>query len=172
MPAGETGEIVSSGPQIFPGYWNNPEASEAAYIEIDGIPFFRTGELGYVGEDGYFFIVDRLKRMINASGFKVSPAEVESMRYANPDIHEACVIGTRNAHRGETVKAIVVLKDGAKGRADTDQIVAWARENMAAYKAPRFIEFTDSLAKSGTGRVKWRLPQERENRNNEREQGQ
>jgi fatty-acyl-CoA synthase len=165
LPAGETGEIISSGPQIFLGYWKNPQATEAAFIEIDGKQFFRTGDLGYIDEDGYFFMVDRLKRMINASGFKVWPAEVESMLYAHPDIHETCVIGTRDAHRGETVKAIVVLKDGSKDHTDTDDIVSWAREHMAAYKVPRVVEFADSLPKSGTGKIQWRLLQERENSN-------
>ncbi len=169
LPAGETGEIISSGPQIFLGYWKNPQATKAAFIEIDGKRFFRTGDLGYIDEDGYFFIVDRLKRMINASGFKVWPAEVESMLYAHPDIHEACVIGTRDAHRGETVKAIVVLKDGAKNRTDEDNVVSWAREHMAAYKVPRVIEFAESLPKSGTGKVQWRLLQEREHSENAKE---
>lgn len=163
LPGGETGEIVSNGPQIFLGYWKNPKATEAAFIEMEGKPFFRTGDLGYIDEDGYFFIVDRLKRMINASGFKVWPAEVESMLYAHPDIQEACVIGTRDTHRGETVKAIVVLKDGAKARADAEDIVSWARDHMAAYKVPRIIQFVDSLPKSGTGKVQWRMLQEREN---------
>ncbi len=169
LPIGETGEIVSSGPQIFLGYWKNPQATAAAFIEIDGKRFFRTGDLGYVDEDGYFFIVDRLKRMINASGFKVWPAEVEAMLYAHPDIHEACVIGTRDPHRGESVKAIVVLKDGSRHRADANDIVSWAREHMAAYKVPRVIEFADSLPKSGTGKVQWRMLQEREYSHNAKE---
>ena len=107
---GEVGEIVSSGPQIFKGYWKNPEATAACFIELDGKPFFRTGDLGRYDEEGYFFIVDRLKRMINASGYKVWPAEVESMLYSHPDVQEACIIGTIDPHRGETVKAVVVLK--------------------------------------------------------------
>jgi fatty-acyl-CoA synthase len=85
------------------------------------------------------------------------------MLYAHPDIQEACVIGTRDTLRGETVKAIVVLKDGAKARADAEDIVSWARDHMAAYKVPRIIQFVDSLPKSGTGKVQWRMLQEREN---------
>ena len=163
LPAGKTGEIVSNGPQVFRGYWKNPQATAAAFIELDGKRFFRTGDLGYCDDEGYFFIVDRLKRMINASGFKVWPAEVESMLYAHPDIHEACVIGSRDTHRGETVKALVVLKEGAKERADANAIIDWAREHMAAYKVPRVIEFVDSLPKSATGKIQWRLLQEQEN---------
>ncbi|MGH8674920.1 MAG: long-chain-fatty-acid--CoA ligase, partial [Burkholderiales bacterium] len=113
----EVGEIITHGPQVFRGYWKQPQATQAAFIEHDGKQFFRTGDLGYYDEEGYFFITDRLKRMINASGFKVWPAEVEAMLYAHPDIQEACVIGTRDPHRGETVKAIVVLKPAARGRA-------------------------------------------------------
>ncbi|MGD9952645.1 MAG: long-chain-fatty-acid--CoA ligase, partial [Burkholderiales bacterium] len=103
----EVGEIITHGPQVFQGYWKQPKATADAFIEHDGKQFFRTGDLGYYDEEGYFFITDRLKRMINASGFKVWPAEVEAMLYAHPDIQEACVIGTRDAHRGETVKAVV-----------------------------------------------------------------
>jgi fatty-acyl-CoA synthase len=158
----EVGEIVSRGPQIFKGYWNNPDATKAAFTEIEGKTFFRTGDLGRYDEDGYFFIVDRLKRMINASGYKVWPAEVESMMYGHPDIQEACVIGAPDAHRGETVKAVVVLRQAARDRVTADDIIAWCKEHMAAYKLPRIIEFADALPKSATGKVQWRLLQEKE----------
>ncbi|NBY17676.1 MAG: long-chain fatty acid--CoA ligase, partial [Betaproteobacteria bacterium] len=109
-PQGETGEIVVHGPPIMQGYWNKPEANEESFIIIEGKRFLRTGDLGRVDEDGYFFMVDRLKRMINASGFKVWPAEVESLLYAHPAIHEACIIAAPDPVRGETVKAVVVLR--------------------------------------------------------------
>lgn len=159
----EVGEIVVHGPQVFGGYWKQPKATEAAFLRHDGKDFFRTGDLGYFDDEGYFFITDRLKRMINASGFKVWPAEVEAMLFGHPDIQEACVIGTRDAHRGETVKAVVVLKAAAKGRAKPEDIVAWAKEHMAAYKYPRVVEFVDALPKTGTGKVFWRKLQEEEN---------
>jgi len=159
---GETGEIVCCGPQVFTGYWNNPEASRDAFIEIEGKRFFRTGDLGRYDEDGYFFIVDRLKRMINAAGFKVWPAEVEALMYAHPDIQEACVIGVQDAYRGETVKAVVVLKAASKDRVRAEDIIEWCKANMAAYKYPRRIEFVDSLPKSATGKVMWRALQEQE----------
>ena len=114
--AGEVGEIVTHGPQVFLGYWNKPQDSAQAFIEIDGKRFLRTGDLGRVDEDGYFFMVDRLKRMINASGFKVWPTEVESLMYQHPAVLEACVIGASDAHRGETVKALVVLRPEWQGR--------------------------------------------------------
>jgi fatty-acyl-CoA synthase len=113
--------------------------------------------------DGYFFITDRLKRMINASGFKVWPSEVELLLYKHPGVQEACVISAQDAYRGETVKAIVVLRADARGKVQERDIVNWAHENMAAYKAPRIVEFVDSLPKSGAGKVMWRLLQDKEN---------
>lgn len=162
VPQGTVGEIVSHGPQIFQGYWRNPEATEAAFIQLDGKKFFRTGDLGYVDEDGYFFLVDRLKRMINCSGFKVWPAEVEAQMYQHPAIQEACVIAAKDAHRGETVKALVVLRATHKGKVSEQEIIDWTRQNMAAYKHPRIVEFVDALPKSATGKVQWRLLQEAE----------
>ena len=162
VPPGEVGEIIVNGPQVFLGYWNNPKANADAFVELDGKRFFRTGDLARTDEDGYFFMVDRLKRMINASGFKVWPAEVENMMYQHPAIQEACVIAARDAHRGETVKAVVVLKPDAKGKVAAQEIIDWASKNMAAYKYPRIIEFVDTLPKSATGKVQWRALQERE----------
>jgi fatty-acyl-CoA synthase len=149
---------------VFQGYWKQPRATADAFVEHDGKKFFRTGDLGYYDGEGYFFITDRLKRMINASGFKVWPAEVEAMLYAHPDIQEACVIGTRDAHRGETVKAVVVLKPGARGKVQPEDISAWARERMAAFKYPRVVEFVEQLPKTGTGKIFWRKLQEEENK--------
>jgi len=159
----EVGEIVVHGPQVFRGYWNQPEATAQAFLEHDGKRFFRTGDLGYYDEEGYFFITDRLKRMINCSGFKVWPAEVESMLYAHPAIQEACVIGTPDGYRGETVKAVVVLKSDLKNTSSKD-IIDWARERMAAFKVPRVVEFVEELPKTATGKILWRKLQEEENR--------
>jgi len=160
----EVGEIITHGPQVFQGYWKQPKATADAFIEHDGKKFFRTGDLGYYDEEGYFFITDRLKRMINASGFKVWPAEVEAMLYAHPDVQEACVIGTRDAHRGETVKAVVVLKAASRGRVREEDVVAWAKEHMAAFKYPRVVQFVEQLPKTATGKVFWRKLQEEENK--------
>jgi len=161
MPIGESGEIVTHGPEVFVGYWKRPEATAAAFVEIDGKRFFRTGDMGRMDEDGYFFITDRLKRMINASGFKVWPAEVELLMFKNPAIQEACVIATKDAYRGESVKAVVVLRPTHKDTT-AQQIIDWCRENMAVYKIPRTVQFVDSLPKSGSGKVMWRLLQEAE----------
>ena len=160
----QVGEIITHGPQVFRGYWKQEKATAEAFIEHDGKKFFRTGDLGYYDEEGYFFITDRLKRMINCSGFKVWPAEVEAMLYAHPDIQEACVISAKDAHRGETVKAVVVLKVAARGKVEPEAIVAWAREKMAAFKAPRLVEFVEALPKTATGKVFWRKLQEDENK--------
>jgi fatty-acyl-CoA synthase len=162
LPDGQIGEIVSHGPQIFRGYWRNDEATRAAFIELEGKKFFRTGDLGYVDHDGYFFLVDRLKRMINASGYKVWPAEVEAQMYQHPAIQEACVIAAKDAHRGETVKAVVVLRPSHKGKVTEHDIIEWTRQNMAVYKHPRVIEFVEALPKSATGKVQWRALQEAE----------
>lgn len=162
VAVGETGEIVTHGPMVFKGYWGHPEATRAAFIEIDGKPFFRTGDLGRMDEEGYFYITDRLKRMINASGFKVWPSEVELLLFKCPLVQEACVIGTRDAYRGETVKAVVVLRQEARATATPEDIIHWARDHMAAYKVPRIVEFAEALPKSGSGKVMWRLLQERE----------
>ena len=162
MPQGEVGEIVTHGPMVFKGYWGHPEATRAAFIDIDGKPFFRTGDLGRVDEEGYFFLTDRLKRMINASGFKVWPSEVELLLFKCPWVQEACVIGSRDTYRGETVKAVIVLRQEARGRTSEQDVIDWAREHMAVYKVPRIVQFVDELPKSGSGKVMWRLLQERE----------
>jgi fatty-acyl-CoA synthase len=160
----EVGEIIVHGPQVFQGYWKQPEATAQAFIEHDGKRFFRTGDLGYYDEEGYFFITDRLKRMINASGFKVWPAEVEAMLYAHPAIQEACVIGTLDGYRGETVKAVIVLKKEARGATTPQAISEWARSRMAAFKVPKVVEFVDELPKTATGKILWRKLQEEEYR--------
>jgi fatty-acyl-CoA synthase len=162
MPQGEQGEIIMCGPQNFQGYWRRPDATAAAFIELEGKRFFRSGDLGRVDEQGYFFITDRLKRMINASGFKVWPAEVEALMFKHPAIQEACIISTKDAYRGETVKAVVVLRAGAKGTTSEDDIINWCKDNMAAYKYPRVVQFVDALPKSGSGKVMWRTLQEAE----------
>ncbi|QBR04439.1 long-chain fatty acid--CoA ligase [Paraburkholderia pallida] len=162
LPQGQTGEIVTHGPQLMQGYWRNPDATRDAFIEIDGKRFLRTGDLARKDEDGYFFMADRLKRMINASGYKVWPAEVETMMYDHPAIQEVCVIAARDAHRGETVKAFVVRNARHAQAVTENDIITWARENMAAYKAPRIVEFVESLPKSSTGKIMWRLLQDQE----------
>jgi fatty-acyl-CoA synthase len=162
LPPGEVGEIVTHGPQVLLGYWNRPADTAQALIEIEGKKFLRTGDLARVDEDGFFFMVDRLKRMINASGFKVWPSEVETLMYQHAAVLEACVIGAPDVHRGETVKALIVLRPEWRGRVTEQEIISWCREKMAAYKVPRIVAFVDALPKSGSGKIQWRELQERE----------
>jgi long-chain acyl-CoA synthetase len=146
MPIGEAGEIVIRGPQVMKGYWNNPE--ETALVLRDG--WLYTGDIAKRDADGYYYIVDRKKDMIIAGGFNVYPREVEEVLFQCPFIKEAGVIGAPDSYRGETVKAFVVLKDG--GKATADEIVAFCRKRLAAYKVPRQIVFRDSLPKSSVGK--------------------
>jgi len=162
LPVGEQGEVVMHGPEVFDGYWKRPDATAAAFFELDGKRFFRSGDLGRMDEDGYFFLTDRLKRMINASGFKVWPAEVEALMFRHPAIQEACVISAKDSYRGETVKAVVVLRQEHRGQVTEEDIIAWCRENMAVYKVPRIVQLADALPKSGSGKVMWRALQEAE----------
>ncbi len=162
LPPGQDGEIIIHGPQVFKGYWRHPEATEAAFINFEGKRFFRSGDLGRMDEEGYFFITDRLKRMINASGYKVWPSEVELLLFKCPLVQEACIIAAKDEYRGETVKAVVVLRAEAKATAKPEDIIAWAREHMAAYKVPKIVEFVDALPKSGSGKVMWRLLQDQQ----------
>jgi len=163
LPVGEVGELITHAPQVTPGYWHNPDADRAAFVTFEGRRYFRTGDLAVMDEDGYFFLKDRLKRMINVSGYKVWPAEVESALYAHPAVQEACVIAVpdpREGRQGDAVKALVVLKAGWRNELSPEAFVAWCREQMAVYKAPRSVEFVDSLPRSGTGKVLWRELQE------------
>ncbi len=158
----ETGEIISSGPQVMIGYWQRDDANKEAFIDVEGHRFFRTGDLGRYDEDGFFYISDRLKRMINAAGYKVWPAEVEMTLYKHPGIKEVAIISSPDTRKGETVKAVVVPQDEFREKISGDDIINWARENMAAYKIPRSVEFIDALPRSGTGKIQWRLLQEKE----------
>jgi len=157
---GGTGEIIIAGPQIMRGYWRRPDADADAFIDRDGLRFLRTGDLGYRDADGYFFIVDRLKRMVSVGGYKVWPAEVEALLYRHPAVQECCVIAVPDARSGEAVKAVVVTRPGASLGAE--ELRDWARGVMAAYKVPRHIAFVDSLPRSGTSKIDWRRLQDAE----------
>jgi long-chain acyl-CoA synthetase len=143
---GEVGEIAIRGPQVMKGYWNKPE--ETALVLRDG--WLYTGDVARKDADGYFYIVDRKKDMIIAGGYNIYPREVEEVLWEHPKILEAAVIGVPDAYRGETVKAFVVLQPGTLATAD--EIVAFCRERLAAYKVPRLVVFRESLPKSGVGK--------------------
>jgi fatty-acyl-CoA synthase len=158
----ETGEIVISGPQLLQEYWNNPGASAAAFIERDGKRFLRTGDIGKYDEEGYFFIVDRLKRMINVSGYKVWPTEVEAFMHRHPAIAEVCIISTPDPRTGEAVKAVVVPQPSSTQGVTEQSLIAWCRSTMSAYKCPHSVKFIEALPRSATGKVQWRQLQEQE----------
>ena len=158
---GALGEIIIHGPQVMQGYWQNPEATAEAFMQLAGKRFLRTGDIGRIDPEGYVFIIDRIKRMINASGFKVWPTEVESVLYRHPALQEVCIVGTYDERRGEMVKALAVLKPGMEATTEQD-IIDWARDHMAVYKVPRAVEFVDSLPKSGSGKILWKALQDRE----------
>jgi long-chain acyl-CoA synthetase len=147
LPTGEVGEIATSGPQVVPGYWEKPEAT------AESIPGgeLRTGDVGFMDEQGWFYLVDRKKDMINAAGYKVWPREVEDVLYGHPAVREVAVVGVPDEYRGETVKAFVSLKAGAS--ATPEEIIAWAKERMAAYKYPRTVELIGELPKTTTGKI-------------------
>lgn len=162
LSTGEEGELVINAPEVMLGYWNRPEETEEAFIEIEGKRFLRTGDICYLDEEGYFFVVDRSKRMINAAGFKVWPAEVEGILYTHPAVAEVCVVGVPDPVRVENVKAFVVLRKEYEGKVTGEEFIAWAKEKMAAYRYPRIIEFVAALPKSGTGKIQWRQLQQME----------
>jgi long-chain acyl-CoA synthetase len=147
VPVGDIGEIVSEGPQIVPGYWNKPEKTAESFRAGR----FHTGDVGFMDTDGWFYLVDRKKDMINAAGYKVWPREVEDVLYTHPAIREAGVIGVPDEYRGESVKAVISLKPGAE--ATPEQIIAFCKERMAAYKYPRTVEIVEDLPKTVTGKI-------------------
>lgn len=147
VPVGEIGEIAVKGPQVMKGYWNNPEATEE--VLKDG--WLLTGDMGKMDEDGYFYVVDRKKDVIIAGGFNIYPREIEEVLFEHPDIVEAAVIGVPDDYRGETVKAVIVPKPGAK--LDEKQLDEYCRKHLAAFKVPRIYEFREELPKSVIGKV-------------------
>ena len=147
LPPGEVGEIVTSGPQVVPGYWGKPEATAESLPGGE----LRTGDVGFMDEQGWFYLVDRKKDMINAAGYKVWPREVEDVLYGHPAVREAAVVGVPDEYRGESVKAFVSLKPGSS--VTPEEVIAFARERMAAYKYPRTVEVVEELPKTTTGKI-------------------
>jgi len=148
---GEIGELVIAGPQIVSRYWRRPKETAASLRNRE----LRTGDVGFMDEAGWFYLVDRAKDMIIASGFKVWPREVEEVLYLHPAVREAAVVGIPDPYRGETIKAVVSLKPGHT--ATTDDITQFARAQLAAYKYPRVVEIVDELPKTTSGKIMRRL---------------
>ncbi|MER6163827.1 class I adenylate-forming enzyme family protein [Streptomyces violaceorubidus] len=147
VPFGEQGEIVVSGPQVVPGYWRRPDATAETFPGGE----LRTGDIGFMDAQGWLYVVDRKKDMINASGFKVWPREVEDVLYTHPAVREAAVVGVPDGYRGETVKAYISLRPGAA--TDPDALVAYCEERLAAYKYPRQVEILPDLPKTASGKI-------------------
>lgn len=145
---GEVGEIVNRGPMVVPGYWQRPEDTQKTII--DG--WLYTGDVGKMDQDGWFYVVDRKKDLINVSGFKVWPRDVEDVIYQHPGVKEAAVVGVPDEYRGETVKAFVSLKQGFEGQVTPEEIIAFCKARMAAYKYPRQLEFVPEIPKTLTGK--------------------
>jgi long-chain acyl-CoA synthetase len=146
-PPGQVGEIATAGPQIVCGYFNQPDQTAAAFRG----QWLLTGDVGYVDSDGWFYVVDRKKDVIVASGYKVWPREVEDVLYTHPAVREAAVVGEPDPYRGETVKAFVSLRDGAS--AGADELITYCRQRLAAYKYPRSVQFLDDIPKTATGKI-------------------
>jgi len=144
---GEIGQIVTRGAAVFPGYWERPE--ESAVALHDG--WLQTGDVGKRDAQGWFFLVDRIKDMIVASGYKVWPRDVEEVLFRHPDVQEAAVVGVPDSYRGETVLAYVVLREGAG--ASAEQLIVHCREQIAVYKAPREVRFVAELPKTTSGKT-------------------
>jgi long-chain acyl-CoA synthetase len=150
LPSGAEGEIVVKGPNIMRGYWNRPE--ETAAIFVNG--WMRTGDIGKMDEEGYFYIVDRAKDLIIVSGFNVYPREVEEVLFTHPAVQEAAAVGVPDEYRGETVAAFIVLKASFSPSEETRQdIIAYCKQNLTAYKVPKIVEFRKSLPKTLIGKV-------------------
>jgi acyl-CoA synthetase (AMP-forming)/AMP-acid ligase II len=158
LPIGEEGELIIKGPMVTKGYWNNPEETEK--VLQDG--WLATGDIARMDHDGYFYIVERIKDMIKASGYSVFPAEVEALMYEHPAVQEVAVIGVADPHRGENIKAFIILRPQHKGLVQKKEMIAWAKNKMAAYKYPRIVEFVDDLPKTGSGKILKRILRERE----------
>ncbi len=156
LPSGGVGEIVIKGPMVVAGYWGKPE--ETAQAIRNG--WLHTGDVGKMDQDGWFYLVDRKKDMIIASGFKVWPREVEDVLYQHPAVREAAVVGVPDPYRGETVKAFVALKAGSEGRVTPEELMEFCRQRLAAYKYPRQVEVVAEVPKTETGKFLRRVLRE------------
>lgn len=153
MPPGEVGEIIARGPQIIKGFWNNPEANEENFVELDGKEWLRTGDLGWMDEDGYFYFKDRKKDYIVYKGYSIYTTEVEDVLTSHTKVRSAAVIGVPREEVGEIPKAFAVLETDARGELSEDDIIDYCEENLAHYKVPQMVEFLGEIPKTDAGKV-------------------
>lgn len=162
LPPGKPGEVIVHGPQVMKGYWQRPKETADTFLWIEGQKWLRTGDLGILDDDGYLSIVDRSKELIKYKGHSVYPSEVEEALYQHPAVSQAAVIGIPDQLSGENIKAFVVLKDEFQGKVKEEEIMAWSRERLAAYKYPRVIEFRKEIPKSAVGKILRRILRDEE----------
>lgn len=162
LPIGGTGELVIAGPQVMLGYHNRPEENEMVFFEAGGLKWLRTGDFAKLDEEGFIFLVDRVKDLVKYKGHSVYPREVEEVLYEHPAIQECTVIGIPDPEKGENIKAFVILKKEYKEKITEQEIIDWAKDNMAAYKYPRIVEFVGMLPKSGVGKILRRVLRDKE----------
>lgn len=163
LPPNTQGELLIRGPQIMKGYWKNEEATTETLIKDDeGRVWLRTGDIGKMDEEGNFYIVGRTKEQIKYKGYRILPAEVEDGLYEHPSVLECAVIGIPEEVVGETIKAFIKLKPEYTGKITEQELIDWAKENMAAYKYPRIIEFVSFIPKTAVGKIMRRQLLEKE----------
>jgi len=162
LPIGEAGELVVSGPQVMKGYHNRPEETKKVFFEAGGYRWLRTGDYAKLDEEGYIFLLDRIKDMIKYKGHSVYPREIEEILYEHPAILECGVVGVPDPVKGEEILAHIILKPEYKGKVTEQEIINWTKENMAAFKYPRIVKFVRSLPKSAVGKVLRRVIREKE----------
>ena len=162
LPIGEPGEIVVSGPQVMLGYHNRPEENKLVFFEAGGLRWLRTGDFAKFDDEGYIFILDRMKDLIKYKGHSVYPREIEEVLYEHPAVQECSVIGIKDPVKGEDIKAFIIIRKEYKGKITEKEIIDWTKENMAAYKYPRIVEFVRSLPKSPIGKILRRSLREKE----------
>jgi long-chain acyl-CoA synthetase len=158
LPAGQIGEIIDSGPIIVPGYWEQPVETKKAIRN----GWLYTGDVGKMDDSGWFYVVDRKKDLIIASGYKVWPRDVEDVIYQHPAVRETAVVGVPDSYRGETVKAYVALKKGQENSIGPEDIISFCKERLAAYKYPREVEIVSEIPKTLTGKILRRLLRQKE----------
>ncbi|MFX1380185.1 MAG: AMP-binding protein [Promethearchaeota archaeon] len=162
VPIGEPGELVASGPQIMLGYHNRPEENKKVFFKAGGYKWLRTGDYAKLDEEGYIFLIDRVKDMIKYKGHSVYPREIEEILYEHPAIQECAVIGVKDPERGENIMVHIILRNEFKGKITEQEIIDWSKKNMAAYKYPRVVKFVSSLPKSAVGKVLRRVIRDKE----------
>ena len=162
LPIGETGELVVAGPQVMLGYYNRPEENENTFFEAGGYRWLRTGDFAKLDEEGYIFLLDRVKDLIKYKGHSVYPREVEEILYEHPAILECAVFGVKDPIKGEDIMAYIIVRSEYKDKVTEQEIFEWAKENMAAYKFPRHIKFVRSLPKSAVGKILRRVIRDKE----------